>query len=187
MNHPNGIQFPASLQRDVKSRFPYVDHDPNGRERLFFENADGSLRLKAVPEQIARIDATPDCPERIHPVASQLQGIQQRGTDEVRTILNASGGSVHTSLTASGAMFAVERAIAENAPGQKMVTTVLEHPSSFDAMSQYAERTGQKLRVATSRYSRRMLKPFGSEGAVRVSPLHCHSAAEHQVAAGANK
>ena len=30
-------------------------------------------------------------------------------------------------------------------------------------------------RVATSLYSRRMLESFGLSGAVRVSPLHCHS------------
>jgi selenocysteine lyase/cysteine desulfurase len=31
-------------------------------------------------------------------------------------------------------------------------------------------------RVASSLYSRRMLESFGIEGAVRVSPLHCHTA-----------
>lgn len=31
-------------------------------------------------------------------------------------------------------------------------------------------------RVASSLYSRRMLESFGVEGAVRVSPLHCHTA-----------
>ena len=33
-------------------------------------------------------------------------------------------------------------------------------------------------RVATSLYSKRMLHSFGLEGAVRVSPLHCNSAAD---------
>ena len=31
-------------------------------------------------------------------------------------------------------------------------------------------------RVSTSLYSKRMLESFGLEGAIRVSPLHCHSA-----------
>jgi selenocysteine lyase/cysteine desulfurase len=47
-------------------------------------------------------------------------------------------------------MFDMVRAIAENVPGSNMVTTVLEHPSSFDAMQLYAERTGRELRVAPS-------------------------------------
>src|SRR3546814_6854313 len=47
-------------------------------------------------------------------------------------------------------MFDMVRTIAENAPGSNMVTTTLEHPSSFDAMSFYAQRTGKALRVAQS-------------------------------------
>jgi selenocysteine lyase/cysteine desulfurase len=33
-------------------------------------------------------------------------------------------------------------------------------------------------RVNTSLYSKRMLESFGLEGAIRVSPLHCHSTAD---------
>lgn len=150
MDYPNGLLFPESLQREIKERFHFVDHDPSGRERLFFENAGGSLRLKSVVDRAAAVDAIPDCPERIHAVALNLQNIQQKGTNDVRTVLNAKGGSVYASLTASGGIFSVVRAIAENVPGSNMVTTCLEHPSAYDAMSQYAQRTGRELRVAPS-------------------------------------
>ncbi|MBT2301201.1 aminotransferase class V-fold PLP-dependent enzyme [Variovorax paradoxus] len=150
MNIAEGELFSDALMKEVKSRFHYVDHDMNGRERLFFDNAGGSFRLKAAVDQFARIDALPDCPERIHELAVFLQQVQARGTEDLRTILNARGGSVYASLTASGGMFDMVRAVAENVPGTNMVTTVLEHPSSFDAMSLYAERTGKELRVARS-------------------------------------
>lgn len=150
MSSPHGLLFPDSLQREIKSRFHYVDHDHHGRERLFFENAGGSLRLRSVIDRVAQVDAMPDCPERIHEVALELKDIQARGTDDVRLVLNARGGAVYASLTASGGMFAAVRAIAENVPGKNMVTTVLEHPSSFDAMAQYAERSARELRVAPS-------------------------------------
>ncbi|RZL86168.1 MAG: aminotransferase class V-fold PLP-dependent enzyme [Variovorax sp.] len=150
MNIEEGVLFSDALVTEIKSRFHYVDHDMNGRERLFFDNAGGSFRLKAAVDQCARIDALPDCPERIHELAIFLQGVQARGTDDVRTILNAEGGSVYASLTASGGMFDMVRAVAENIAGTNMVTTVLEHPSSFDAMSLYAERLGKELRVAKS-------------------------------------
>lgn len=150
MNIAEGELFSDALMKEVKSRFHYVDHDMNGRERLFFDNAGGSFRLKAAVDQLARIDALPDCPERIHELALFLQHVQARGTEDLRTILNARGGSVYASLTASGGMFDMVRAVAENIPGTNMVTTVLEHPSSFDAMSLYAERTGKELRVAKS-------------------------------------
>ncbi len=150
MKADQGELFSDALMEQIKSRFHYVDHDITGRERLFFDNAGGSFRLKAAVDQFARIDALPDCPERIHELAIFLQDVQAKGTQDVRTILNAQGGSVYASLTASGGMFDMVRAIAENVPGTNMVTTVLEHPSSFDAMSLYAERLGKELRVAPS-------------------------------------
>ncbi|MDP2024078.1 MAG: aminotransferase class V-fold PLP-dependent enzyme [Hydrogenophaga sp.] len=150
MNTSQGSLFPEALTQDIKDRFHYVDHDMNGRERLFFDNAGGSFRLKSAVERFAQIDALPDCPERIHELSLFLQKVQADGTADLRTILNAQGGSVYASLTASGAMFDMVRAVAENIPGTNMVTTVLEHPSSFDALTLYAQRLGKELRVARS-------------------------------------
>ncbi|MBY4769535.1 aminotransferase class V-fold PLP-dependent enzyme [Burkholderia ambifaria] len=150
MSSTRGALFPDALMQQVKARFHHVDHDLDGRARLFFDNAGGSFRLKAAVDAYARIDALPDCPERIHERALDLQSSQSRGEDDVRTILNAQGGTVYASLTASGAMFDMVRAIMENVPGTNAVTTVLEHPSSYDAMTYYAERTGKTLRIAPS-------------------------------------
>lgn len=150
MHAPQGELFSDALMAQIKARFHQVDHDMTGRERLFFDNAGGSFRLKSALEQFARVDAVPDNPERIHATALFLQQVQAKGTQDLRTVLNAQGGSVYAALTASGAMFDMVRAVAENVPGTNMVTTVLEHPSSFDAMSLYAQRTGRALRVAPS-------------------------------------
>jgi cysteine desulfurase / selenocysteine lyase len=147
---PFGEAFPSELSRQIKERFLHVDHDFMGRKRLFFENAGGSLRLKAALDAVARVDAIPDSAERIHEVAAWLKQVQVRGTDDVRLLLNATGGTVHASLTASGAMFDMVRAVAENVPGDNIVTTVLEHPSSYDAAAQYAQKLGKELRVAPS-------------------------------------
>ncbi|WP_422088010.1 aminotransferase class V-fold PLP-dependent enzyme [Variovorax sp.] len=148
--YPRGLAFSDELMREVQQRFIGVEHDHHGRERLYFDNAGGSFRLKAAVERFAQVDAIPDNAERIHATAVELQDIQARGSEDLRTILNAKGGSVYASFSASGAMFDMVRAIAENVPGTNMVTTVLEHPSAFDAMSLYAERLGRELRVAPS-------------------------------------
>lgn len=148
--HPRGLAFSDALMREVRERFLLVERDHHGRERLYFDNAGGSFRLKAAIERFAAIDAVPDNTERIHETALELQAVQARGWDDVRTILNAEGGSIFAALTASGAMFDMVRAVAENVPGTNMVTTVLEHPSAYDAMALYAERTGRELRVARS-------------------------------------
>ncbi|MGB3289190.1 MAG: aminotransferase class V-fold PLP-dependent enzyme [Burkholderiaceae bacterium] len=138
------------LMSEVKRRFLQVDHDHTGRKRLYFDNAGGAFRLKSVLERVAELDAIPDNIERVHTVARYLQGIQAAGEADFRCLLNAQGGSVYTAQTASAAMFEMVRTIAENVSGSNMVTTTLEHPSSFDAMSFYAQRLGRELRVAQS-------------------------------------
>ena len=145
-----GQFFPADLQNQIRDRFMLVDDDGRGKPRLYFENAGGSLRLKSALDALVRTDQMPDASGRIHETADLLKQIQQQGADDLRVILNATGGAVYASLTATAAMFAMIRAIAENVPGRNMVTTVLEHPSSFDAMSTYAAKLGRELRVAPS-------------------------------------
>lgn len=146
----NGELFSNTLMKEIKEHFHYVDHDPDIGNRLFFDNAGGSFRLKKAEEVYARIDAIPDCPERNHKMALHLQKIQADGIDDVKTILNAKGGSVHPSLTASQAMFEMVRAIAENVSGTNMITTMLEHPSAYDPMEYYAKKLGKEFRVAKS-------------------------------------
>lgn len=149
-DYPNGLLFSDEMQEQVKSKFYYVDEDPDIGKRLFFDNAGGALRLKSVVAKYAEIDAIPDCPERAHKMALRLQKIQNDGTNDARIIFNANDGSIVTSLTASQAMFEIVGAVAENVPGANMVTTVLEHPSAFDSMQFYADKTDRELRVAQS-------------------------------------
>lgn len=142
--------FSNELLKEIKERFYYVDTDPNIGERLFFGNAGGSFRLKKAVEQFNKIDAIPDYPGRIHKTASYLQKVLEDGINDVRTIFNAKGGSVFTSLTASQAMFDTVRAIAENISGTNMVTSILEHPSAYDSIEYYAKKLDKELRVAKS-------------------------------------
>lgn len=148
--YKDGLLFSEELQKEVKEKFFYVDEDPDIGARLFFDNAGGAFRLKAAVETFAEIDAIPDCPERVHKMALRLQEIQRKGTEDARIIFNAVDGSILTHLTASQTMFDMVGAVAENIPGNNIVTSVLEHPSAFDAAEYYAKKTGCELRVAQS-------------------------------------
>lgn len=150
MSLSQGQFLPEDLMSEIKSRFHQVDHDHAGRKRLYFDNAGGAFRLKSVLERLVELDAIPDNIERVHTVARHLQDVQARGEADFRCLLNAKGGSIHAAQTASSVMFDMVRAVAENVAGTNMVTTVLEHPSAFDAMSLYAQRSGRELRVAQS-------------------------------------
>jgi cysteine desulfurase / selenocysteine lyase len=149
-DYPNGLLFSEEMQEQIKNKFYYVDEDPDIGKRLYFDNAGGAFRLKSVVAKYAEIDAIPDCPERVHQMALRLQKIQNDGINDARIIFNAYDGSIVTSLTASQAMFEIVGAVAENIPGTNMITSVLEHPSAFDSMQFYADKTNRELRVAQS-------------------------------------
>lgn len=145
-----GILFTESQLKEIRAQFYFIEKDPFQGERLFFDNAGGSFRLKRCVEKFAEIDAIPNCPERVHEMSLYLQKVREQGISDIKRLFNAEGGSVLPTLTASQAMFEMVRSIAENIPGTNMVTTVLEHPSAFDPVEEYARRLGKELRVAKS-------------------------------------
>ena len=134
----------------ARSSFYLLDKNPDGTPRIFFENAGGSLRLKAAADCFHELDMIPDCDGRKHELAVYLKSLVQKAEDDIRVIFNVKGGSIATGLTASQLMFAMVEAVVRNIPGNNVVTTVLEHPSSYDSSETFAERTGKELRIAKS-------------------------------------
>jgi len=144
----NDVFLDESILNELRSNFSYLEKDFYGNDRLFFENSGGSLRLKSVTEEDARIASIPDCPERTHDVAKLIREILEKGEKDIRFLLNASNGSIVPSSTASKLMFEIVPRIVEHAEGTNIVTTSLEHPSSFDACQMAADRFKKELRVA---------------------------------------
>lgn len=148
MKRLNNVFLDDSILNKLRASFSYLAKDFNGNDRLFFENSGGSLRLKAVTEEDARIASIPDCPERTHDIAKFIRNILERGEEDIRLLLNASRGSIVPSATASKLMFEIVPRIVEHAGGDNIVTTSLEHPSSFDACQMAADRFNRELRIA---------------------------------------
>lgn len=144
-----GVLFHSDLLKTIREKFLWIETDPiQQRKRLFFDNAGGSFRLKTASKVFMDLDAIPDCPEREHKTARYLIDIIEKGTNDIRTIFNAKDGTIATYLTASQAIFEITGIIAENAKGNSIVTTALEHPSAYDAAKYYAEKLGKEFRVA---------------------------------------
>lgn len=139
----------ADLQK-ARDSFYLLNENPDGSPRLFFENSGGSLRLKTSADCFHKLDMIPDCDGRKHPMAVYLKDLVKKGENDIRTIFNVKGGSVATALSASQVMFEMVSAVVENVPGTNVVTTVLEHPSSYDSSEVFAKKTGMELRVAPS-------------------------------------
>lgn len=142
------FMFSKSLSEEIKNRFYYVDADPEFGERLFFENSGGSLRLKESVLKQAEYQAYPDCPERTHNRSLDLKKVQLQGIDDImKVVFGAKDGALVSEMTASQVMFQTVGAILENCPGDNAVTSVMEHPSAFDAVKYYCGKTGKEFRV----------------------------------------
>lgn len=148
MNYPKGLLFDESFVKELKEKFYFVDADPNFGERLFFDNSGGSLRLKNAVLAKAELEGFPDCPERSSERAKKLKKTVTDVTDELlKTVFGAEEGSIMTELTASQTMFQMVGIIMENVQGKNAVVSSLEHPSAFDAVAYYCQKTGRELRV----------------------------------------
>ncbi len=142
------FMFSKSLSEEIKNRFYYVDADPEFGERLFFENSGGSLRLKESVLKQAEYQAYPDCPERTHNRSLDLKKVQLQGIDDImKVVFGAKDGALVSEMTASQVMFQTVGAILENCPGDNAVTSVMEHPSAFDAVKYYCGKTGKEFRI----------------------------------------
>lgn len=133
----------------IREQFYYVDEDHYGRKRLFFDNAGGSLRLKKAEEVFHLIDSMPDASEHSNSIARELAALEDRGREDIKKVIfGAKSGTIYPSYTASQIAMEMVRVITENARGTNIVTTMLEHPSVFDAARLYSRIHGMELRVA---------------------------------------
>lgn len=148
-DYPKGNFFEQTLQNQIEDKFLFLREDPlNGNKRLFFDNAGGAFRLKRANEVFTSISAIPDCPERFYSVAKYMSDIREKCKEDIEMMFNVKNGYLITDLTGSQINFKMIKTAAENVPGENIVTTVLEHPSSFDICEMCAEKTGKELRIA---------------------------------------
>lgn len=141
--------FTAQELEEIRSKFKYVDTDINGQHRLFFDNAGGSLRLIDAENRFKKVSEMPDASEHSNRLALELLEMEDKARKEIKEVVfGAKHGAIYPSYTASQIMMEMTRIIGDHAVGTNYVTTILEHPSSFDAMTYYSAKNGCELRVA---------------------------------------
>lgn len=147
-NYPKGLLFSEELQKEIKSRFLNIDSDPEAGDRVFFENAGGSLRLKAANEAYTEADGFPDCDSRKHKRAKALRKKTLQGFADLRVIFNAPKyGQIITETSSTKVMFTMVRTILENVNGTNCVISELDHPCAYDSIKYYSRRKGMEFRV----------------------------------------
>ena len=141
--------MPEDLLQWVREQFYCLTTDPyTGRERLFFDNSGGSLRLKSAEEAFHKVDSLPNSYGHGGVTSDYLDSLRVQAVEDMRDLFHAQNGCMVTSMTASIIMFDVSGYIVENTPGKNIVTTELEHPSAFDACLYAGGKADMEVRVA---------------------------------------
>ncbi len=140
--------FDQALMKEVRDRFACIESDPHCGQRIYFENAGGSLTLKTVVKTVAECTALPDNSGRDNATSQEFGRIIQQGRDDVSVLLGVRSGTVALGESTTSNVFKTLGPIVRGVPGNNLVTTNLDHPSVYDATRILAEREGKEWRVA---------------------------------------
>ena len=140
--------FNDSTMDEVRERFMHVDACPYQGPRVFFENAGGSLTLKAVVDVNTRLAGIPDNQGRSNPASHELMRIIGQSRDDMRTFLGVSEGPVFIGESGTELLFRLVRAaILGTAKGGNVVGSTLEHPATASACKRWSKIAGKEFRA----------------------------------------
>ncbi|HHY35664.1 MAG TPA: aminotransferase class V-fold PLP-dependent enzyme [Firmicutes bacterium] len=137
-----------SLLKEVRDKFYYVNWSPHDGQRIFLDNASGSLRLKEMVQRVERELSLPDQLGRATSGSKHAGQVKSRGEYDVRLFLGVDGGVVMPAQSATAAAFRVVEEAVANFRGSNVVTTALEHPCIYDSTQIFARMYGKEWRVA---------------------------------------
>ena len=136
------IEQRQGLMESIREKFMHVETCPFEGERIFFENAGGSLRLKSVVETSALYASYPDNQGRENEASKALVRSIENGKDKMRLFFNADRGDVIVGESGTELLFRLIRTAALELPrGGAMLSSTLEHPASMSAMKKWAKNT----------------------------------------------
>ena len=136
------IEQRQGLIESIREKFMHVETCPFEGERIFFENAGGSLRLKSVVETSALYASYPDNQGRENEASKALVRSIENGKSKMRLFFNADRGDVVVGESGTELLFRLIRTAALELPrGGTMLSSTLEHPASMSAMKKWAKNT----------------------------------------------
>lgn len=135
----------ADLLKQIRSQFHYVDQCPYAGKRIYFESAGGSLTLKSVIERTAELGAVPDNEHRNNAASIAMSAVVEEGLDNLRMLFGAKRGVVFGGETGTECLFRLVRSAAVAAPaGGSILSSPVEHPSTYSATQLWAENTSRE-------------------------------------------
>jgi selenocysteine lyase/cysteine desulfurase len=140
--------FNDLLLSEIRQRFCHVDTCPYQGSRVFFENAGGSLTLKAVVEANTRLAGIPDNQGRDNPASHELVRIIDQSREDMRTFLGVREGPVFIGESGTELLFRLVRAALLGTPeGGNVVGSTLEHPATVTASKRWSKIAGKEYRA----------------------------------------
>ena len=134
--------FEPALLQAVRDRFHHVDACPFQGPRAFFENAGGSLTLKACVERTAELMAIPDNQGRSNVASAAMMEIIEQGRADMMLLLGASSGEVFIGETGTELLGRLIRNAMFASDGSKVIGSHLEHPATYSPCRRWAPIAG---------------------------------------------
>lgn len=134
--------FDPVLLQAVRDRFHHVDACPFQGPRAFFENAGGSLTLKACVERTAELMAIPDNQGRSNVASAAMMEIIARGRADMMLLLGASSGEAFIGETGTELLGRLIRNAMFASGGSKVIGSHLEHPATYSPCRRWAPIAG---------------------------------------------
>ena len=134
--------FEPVLLQAVRDRFHHVDACPFQGPRAFFENAGGSLTLKACVERTAELMAIPDNQGRSNVASAAMMEIIEQGRADMMLLLGASSGEVFIGETGTELLGRLIRNAMFASDGSKVIGSHLEHPATYSPCRRWAPIAG---------------------------------------------
>ncbi|NCG38844.1 MAG: aminotransferase class V-fold PLP-dependent enzyme [Actinobacteria bacterium] len=134
--------FEPALLQAVRDRFHHVDACPFQGPRAFFENAGGSLTLKACVERTAELMAIPDNQGRSNVASAAMMEIIEQGRADMMLLLGASSGEAFIGETGTELLGRLIRNAMFASDGSKVIGSHLEHPATYSPCRRWAPIAG---------------------------------------------
>ncbi len=133
------MTFSPELLDAVRDRFHHTDACPYQGPRAFFENAGGSLTLKAAVTRTAELMTVPDNQGRTNAASQALMEIIAKGRADMKLLFGASSGEVFIGETGTELLGRLIRNAALTAKAGRVIGSHLEHPATYSACRRWAE------------------------------------------------
>ena len=99
------IKKNENLIKEIRDRFENVEKCSEGGERVFFENAGGSLTLKKVISTSSKFSALPDNQGRNNEASNEISRVIHKGKDDLSDFLNATSGQIFVGESGTELLF----------------------------------------------------------------------------------